>query len=145
MPDDAAVDGFIAYAFIGKAEGSIIMDQFILTGQYQPFAILLAGGINGGLQQFSGIALTAAGRNRIDAKDHLPGPLLVVERRIGIHIVRQVRFIGHHAVDEGQEPSLFIEKQPKMIAIMGQAVFKFDFRRCFSRRKASGFNGRNGL
>lgn len=145
MPDDAAVDGFIAYSFIDKTENSVIMDQLILTGQYQTFALLLPRSINGGLQQFACIALTAAGRNRIDAKDHLPGPLFIMERGIGIHLVCQIRFIGHHAVDESQEPSRFIKKQPKMVAIMAQAPFKFIFRRCFSRRKASRFNSRNGL
>lgn len=50
MPDDTAVDRFIAHALIDEPEGGVVVDQFIFTSQYQPLSLLLPSRINGSLQ-----------------------------------------------------------------------------------------------
>ena len=124
VPCDAAVDGG-ADAFVLEAEFRIVREELVFAGQDQALSSLLPGVGNGRFQELPGIAMAAARRQGIDAENHLPGPLFVMHGRLSVHGVSQIPFIRHHAVDEGHEVPLFIEEQPEMGRIMGQAVPEF--------------------
>ena len=74
------------------------MEQFVLTGQDKPFAPFFFCLLNSAANQLSRVAFFAAFGNRIDAKNHLPRTVFVVQRCIFIHFIRQIRRIRHHTV-----------------------------------------------
>ena len=111
------------HAFVYEAEFCVIMDQFIFAGEHKSFAALGSGIGDGTLDEGSGIAMSAVFRDGIDAEDHLPGTVFLMESGMFIHFIGQVSHIGDHAVYKGNE-LIFIEHEPEMVTVMGQALFK---------------------
>ena len=74
-------------ALVNKAELCIVVHQGLLAGQYQPLPALGPGVGNGLLQQLPGVPLSAAGRDGVYPKDHLPGTILPVEGGVGVHLI----------------------------------------------------------
>ena len=111
------------HTFVYEAEFCVIMDQFIFAGEHKSFTALGSGIGDGALDEGSGTAMSAVLRDGVDAEDHLPGTVFLVEGGILIHVVGQVSRIGDHAVYKGNE-LIFIEHEPEMVTVMGQAVFK---------------------
>ena len=91
------------HTFVYEAEFCVIMDQFIFAGEHKSFAALDSGIGDGTLDEDSGIAMSAVFRDGIDAEDHLPGTVFLMESGMFIHFIGQVSHIGDHAVYKGNE------------------------------------------
>ena len=95
------------------------MHHMVLAGEHQPFAARGAGVIDGGLQGSGRIAPAAAVRQRVDAKNHLPCPVRLMQGGVLVHLVPQVRLIGGHAVHKTHQP-VSLPQQPEVVGIHRQ-------------------------
>ena len=142
MPHHAPVGG-TRNTFVHKSKLRVIVHQPVLAGQHQTFAALCAGVCNSLPQKRFRIAAAAAARERVYAKDHLPGTGFVVQSSVGVHFIRQVGRVRAEAVHKsGQFPVL--EQQPEMVCIVCQPAGKFLCRGRLCRREAFGFHRRDG-
>ena len=78
---------------------------------------------------------SAANIPGVDAEDHLPRALLVVQGGVLVHHIRQVRLVRDKAVHKGKQLIPLIQ-QPEVIAVILHSVDKFLLCRGLCRRKA---------
>ena len=120
------------------------MDQLLLAGEHAAPAALGAG-IGGQLvQKHPRAAPTPVGGDGIDAEDHLPGALLVMERCVLIHLIPKKRLISDHTVHKAHQSPLVLQ-QPEVIGIHRQPAGDGRLVRRLRRRKTSGLHRRQGL
>ena len=115
------MDRFFGNPFIHEPEPPVVAYQLWLAGQNQALSPLFSCIVNGSLNQQSRIAFSAAVRNGIDAKDHLPRAVRVVPFGMVVHLIREVALIRHEAVDEREDFSARISlrrQQPEMVGVM---------------------------
>ena len=127
--------GFVRHTLILKPEFCVVGEQPLLAGQHKPLAALLPGIGNGPAEQLPRQAVPAVLRQRVDAEDHLPRALLVVQGGVLVHHIRQVRLVRDKAVHKGKQLIPLIQ-QPKVIAVILYSVDKFLLRRGLCGRKA---------
>ena len=103
VPRGISMGGFVRHTLILKPEFCVVGEQPLLAGQHKPLAALLPGIGNGPAEQLPCIAVPAVLRQRVDAEDHLPRALLVVQGGVLVHHIRQVRLVRDKAVHKGKQ------------------------------------------
>ena len=116
MPRNFAVRGLVGHTLIHKSEFGVVVDKSALTGQDNTFAALFLRIGYGLLKQLACIPMLAVCWQRVYAKNHLPRTVLVVHGGVLVHLIGQVRVIGHKPVHERYE-FVAIVQQPKMVPV----------------------------
>lgn len=141
MPSHISVGGFVGDAFIPKSELSIVGNELILTGQNKTITTLPFGIEDCLSYQLTGIPMLAICRQRIDTENHLPRAVLVMHGGVLVHLIGQVRVIGHKPIHEGDELVTIIH-QPEMIAVMSYSLSKLGGSSSLSGRETLSLYGR---
>ena len=77
-------------AFIDETELRVVVDQPVLAGQHKALAALRLCVCDSAFEQPASKALLPIRRKGVHPEDHLPRPVFVMKRRIGVHFVRQI-------------------------------------------------------
>ena len=122
-----------------KAELGVIMYKTVLAGQHKPLAALTARLGNDIFQQHGGTAAATVSGDCIHAENHLPRAVFVMQGRVIVHLVPQVRLVRSHAIHKAHQ--LFaVHQHPKMVRIQRQPSGKAQFCGGFGSGEALGFN-----
>ena len=108
--------GLIGHTFVCESEFGVVVDKSALTGQDKTFAPLFLRVGYGLLKQLACIPMLAVCWQRVYAKNHLPRTAFVVHGGVLVHLIGQVRVIGHKPVHERNE-SVAIVQQPEMVPV----------------------------
>ena len=99
---------------------------------------------DGTLDELPRVAVPAVVRQRVHAEDHLPRAVRVVQGRIGIEIVREIRAVGDHTVHERDE-LIAVKHQPEVVAVVCQPFGQLRARRGLRRGEARRLHRRHGV
>ena len=64
----------------------------------------------------------AVGRQSVDAEDHLPGAVFVVEGGGFVHFIPELGLVGDHAVHKAHQRAVVLLQQPEVVRVMSQPV-----------------------
>ena len=148
------------HALVHESQPLIEPDEPVLAGQHQPRTSCGAGVLDRRAQQHARIPMVAVFGRGIHAEDHLPGAVLVMHRGVLVHLVSQVRLVGHEPVDERDESAIpdcvasdpgvvrlvamlgrrGIHHQPEVIRIHGQSRVHLALARRLGCRETGGLH-----
>ena len=118
------------------------MQAMFLTGQHQASPALAACMLSHGFHQLCPIPAAAVLLAHIQSENHLPRSLLIMQVRLLVHPVLQIRQVSDHTVDKPDQ-RLAIGQKQKMGFKNTQARFQRLPCGGFSRGKTSGFQRRD--
>ena len=124
MPRYIPMRGLVGHTLVYESELGIVVDESALASQDKTFATLFFSVGYCLLKQLACIPMLAVCGQRIYAKNHLPRTAFVVHGGVLVHLIGQVRVIGHESVHERNEVVAIVQ-QPEMIPNMGNSLGKF--------------------